>query len=293
MADSELVNLTADTSPSATDIFYGTDSGGTVDKKFNFGDTATYVASTLTGEMVSLVPAGENVDDNVQDAIDTLFTRSAPTTLFDDLRIASQFLDDFRAPNTLATRLGEQMWLGAVVGTGAFAPGGALDNSIISLQGTAVNDAAKITGYMPLIGGPVWSQRWYARGSAATAAHQWTANFGQMEDDATPHGAWFRINNVAAADPLLICVTSAGSTEETTTTGFTVADLVYNEYGIESDGTGVYRFYVNGSLVATHSTIVPGAALMNPSARFLKSVGSGTLRNFDIDYMAMRLELNR
>ena len=96
MADSELVSMTGDPTPVDSDIFYGTDSGGTVDKKFNFGDTATFVESGLDVIAAGVrtapdtgTPGQVSIDVTLSGGIAGGDTLTGGTGAGDDLTLAS------------------------------------------------------------------------------------------------------------------------------------------------------------------------------------------------------------
>jgi len=98
------------------------------------------------------------------------------------------------------------------------------------------------------------------------------------------------IANGTIASPNWQCVTSAGSVRTLTTTSTVVSANTWTKLRIEvnSSGTSV-AFYINGSLVATHTTNIPtfisatNARGFNIKQGILKSIGT-TNRNVFCDY---------
>ena len=99
------------------------------------------------------------------------------------------------------------------------------------------------------------------------------------------------IANGTIASPNWQCVTSAGSVRTLTTTSTVVSANTWTKLRIEvnSSGTSV-AFYINGSLVATHTTNIPtfisatNARGFNIKQGILKSIGT-TNRNVFCDYL--------
>jgi hypothetical protein len=84
-----------------------------------------------------------------------------------------------------------------------------------------------------------------------------------------------------------VCRSHAGTTPEATNTSVAVSDNT--EYNIDIEFyNGEAKFWINGNLVATHSTSVPanGGAMRGPMARIAKSNGT-TAREFFIDAIGL------
>lgn len=75
-------------------------------------------------------------------------------------------------------------------------------------------------------------------------------------------------------------------TNETTTTGLgTLAALTWVELAIEIDGLTAVRFYINGALVATHTTNIPDSGVsLTPTFEIGSPTGT-TSTYLDIDYL--------
>ena len=73
----------------------------------------------------------------------------------------------------------------------------------------------------------------------------------------------------------------------------TVAFDTQRRYRIVSDGAGAVYFYVNSTLVATHTTNLPsGFTITQGGIRLLKEVGTAA-RNASADFLAVRLPQTR
>ena len=59
-----------------------------------------------------------------------------------------------------------------------------------------------------------------------------------------------------AASGVISCISSIGGTDTTTATTTTPVDNTFIVYGIDYDGIGTLKFYLNGTLVATHTSFV-------------------------------------
>ena len=90
-------------------------------------------------------------------------------------------------------------------------------------------------------------------------------------------GAAFRFSTVAG-DTTWQCVTFDAVGETITNSGATVAIDVEAALRIEFESTTAVRFYVNDTLVATHSTTLPGSGGLILGARLKNTDGSGVSR---------------
>tara|TARA_R110000772_G_scaffold20946_4_gene57984 strand:+ start:10386 stop:11024 length:639 start_codon:yes stop_codon:yes gene_type:complete len=82
---------------------------------------------------------------------------------------------------------------------------------------------------------------------------------------------------------LIICKTEASGTETSTTTAVTAVDDTYNKLEISVSGTSVVKFYIDGQLVATHSTNIPTAGI-TPAMGHISGSATGT-RTSQADYI--------
>jgi hypothetical protein len=102
-------------------------------------------------------------------------------------------------------------------------------------------------------------------------------------------GAYFRYTNVGAT-PNWVCVTRSNSTETATTTS-TAAVTTFEIFEVRVNQAGTSAtFYINGALVATHTTNIPTAAnrFTGVGAKIEKSLGV-TARQIRVDYCSMLL----
>lgn len=76
--------------------------------------------------------------------------------------------------------------------------------------------------------------------------------------DTTPRDATDRIGFLLAdGSAALSCVNAKNSTATTTSSIATLADATYVKCGLHWDGKNKVEFFINGSIVATHSTNIP------------------------------------
>lgn len=92
----------------------------------------------------------------------------------------------------------------------------------------------------------------------------------------------FQIND---EDASILCKTEKNGTETSTDSGVDLADDTYVNLAIAVDGSGpVVRFYINGRLVATHTTNIPDDENLTIAAMSLSGSATGT-RATILDYM--------
>lgn len=76
--------------------------------------------------------------------------------------------------------------------------------------------------------------------------------------DTTPRDASDRIGfSLADGSAALSCVSAKNSTATTTSSIATLADATYVKCGFHWDGSSKVEFFINGALVATHSSNIP------------------------------------
>jgi hypothetical protein len=106
-------------------------------------------------------------------------------------------------------------------------------------------------------------------------------------------GAYFRYSDdVNGGD--WECVTVTGSTETLTDSNVAVTANTYNKLRVEVNAAGSEaKFYVDGNLVATHTTNMPGSAdRFGVGVNIRKTVGT-TLRQMRTDYVYHKAEVTR
>lgn len=90
----------------------------------------------------------------------------------------------------------------------------------------------------------------------------------------------FQVNDGSAA---ILCKTEATDTETSTSSGVSMVNDTYIVLAIAVEGTGTVRFYINGQLVATHTTNIPATELA-VAAMSLSGDALGT-RATTLDYI--------
>jgi len=93
-----------------------------------------------------------------------------------------------------------------------------------------------------------------------------------------------------AVNANLQCVTRSSVTAltTTTTTAVTLASATWYDFEIERDSGGTLRFYLNGALVATHSTNTPTGELFL-KAQFRATSTNASARDVDCDLYNLQL----
>jgi hypothetical protein len=119
------------------------------------------------------------------------------------------------------------------------------------------------------------------------------AGFFDLLTDTPAEGAYFRYSdNVNGGD--WECVTVSGSTETLTDSNVAVTVSTFNKLRIEVNGAGTEaKFYIDGSLVATHTTNMPGSGdRFGVGFNVRKTVGT-SLRQSRWDYLYHKAEVTR
>lgn len=91
----------------------------------------------------------------------------------------------------------------------------------------------------------------------------------------------FQVND---GDASVLCKTEKDGTETSTDSGVDLADSTYVVLSIAVEGTGSVKFYINGQLVASHSTNIPDDENLTIGAMSLSGSATGT-RATTIDYI--------
>ena len=82
----------------------------------------------------------------------------------------------------------------------------------------------------------------------------------------------------------ILCITEKDGTETSTDSGIDLVDATYILLAFSVNGTGAVKFYVDGTLVATHGTNIPDDENMTVAAMSLSGSASGT-RVTTLDYI--------
>lgn len=91
----------------------------------------------------------------------------------------------------------------------------------------------------------------------------------------------FQINDGGAS---ILCKTEKDGTETSTDSGVDAADATDVTLGIRIDGTGSVEFFVNGALVATHTTNIPDDENLALAVMELSGDATGT-KSLALDYV--------
>jgi hypothetical protein len=82
----------------------------------------------------------------------------------------------------------------------------------------------------------------------------------------------------------ILCITEKDGTETSTDSGIDLADATYILLAFSVNGTGAVKFYIDGTLVATHGTNIPDDENMTVAAMSLSGNATGT-RVTTLDYI--------
>jgi hypothetical protein len=85
-------------------------------------------------------------------------------------------------------------------------------------------------------------------------------------------------------DASILCKTEKSGTETSTDSGIDMVDATYIVLGFSVNGTGSVQFFINGSIVATHTTNIVDDENLTVAAMSLSGNATGT-RATDLDYI--------
>jgi len=184
---------------------------------------------------------------------------------------------------------------GTGLNTGANILGRGQGNTTFIL-GTTTNGAAGIFTRTPFIlgNGRIVNEYGFQRNAASTPAERYYAIFGFFDVFGAPNqidGAYFLydeggVSSGSTASPNWQCVTSSNNVRTFTTTSVVVVGS-YTKLRIEVNDAGTQvLFYINGTLVATHTTNIPTGTTrsVNWGTVVQKQVGTTSLQTFVVDY---------
>ena len=159
-----------------------------------------------------------------------------------------------------------------------------------SFVGSNNQDAMEFTG-----GAHVFETSITCVSNVSTSAERYILYAGFFDSlTATPgEGAYFRYSDdVNGGD--WECVTVSASTETLTDSNVAVTAGTFNKLRIEVNGAGTEaKFYIDGTLVATHTTNMPGSTdRLGVGVNMRKTVGT-TARTLRNDYIYHKAEVTR
>jgi hypothetical protein len=157
---------------------------------------------------------------------------------------------------------------------------------ILSSETTTDDNGASIQGneiFLPVAGRKIW----FAARMKAVDVTQHEFCIGLTQNFATDPEAMLTASNriVFQSDDgatTLLAKTEVADSETSTTTTYTLANDTYVDLAFVVDGVGKVDFYVNGNLLATHTT-VPATELA-VGAYSLSGVNTGT-KTMTLDYI--------
>lgn len=174
---------------------------------------------------------------------------------------------------------------GATVAIAADTVGGEL---VLTSAATTDNDGASIQGN-EVFAVTAGKSMYFATRLKCSAAAQndicagFTVNFA-TNPEAMLTAADRIVFQVNDGDASILCKTEKNGTETSTDSGIDLADDTYAKLEIAVEGTGAVRFYINDSLVATHSTNIPDDENLTVAAMSLSGDATGT-HTVTLDYV--------
>jgi len=262
-------------------------------------------ATSLTGSLQGTASWATN-------AITASYALSSPggssQTLLEKAAAGYEYYNDFLSTPTTSGTSDGQGYIFFFSGTGASmvsstSPGVRASNQhgfVRPTTGTQTNGYAGLyggsSGNQLLLGGGVMTLAasvLFNTVSDSTNRYRATIGYGnQATSAAEVNGIFFTYDeggtaNGTSASPNWQCVTTANSVRTLTTTSVTVSTTAWHNLKIEvnADGTLV-AFYIDNTLVATHTTNIPSGTsqTVTPRINISKTLGT-TSRFFHMDYL--------
>jgi len=261
--------------------------------------TATQTALNLKEDSAnkqnSLAVDGTGVKFPTVDAVNTL------SMIDRGKRMVSFFTDFLNAANPL-----DGLQVFASGGSITSVSGAAIPNRTNQQGVVAYNTIIAATNYANHVGS-AGTQFWFGNGvwnyessfninnlSTGTERYRWISGYGSATAALSEtDGVFFTYDeggtaNGTAASPNWQCVTVANSVRTLTTTSTAVTAAAWAKLRIEINAAGTQAlFYVNGTLVATHTTNIPlgsNSRFVNPKQGIAKTIGV-TARIVYCDYL--------
>lgn len=195
-----------------------------------------------------------------------------------------RFFDDFNEITLSTLKWSTVKDAGAAA---AIATGTANGELVLTSTATTDNDGASVQGnavWQALSGRTIW---FAARIKVVTAAQQdvfagLTVAFATNPENVltASNRIGFQVND---GDASILCKTENADTETSTDSTVDLADATYINLWIMVTGTSQVKFYINGTLRATHTTNIPTAALA--LALFSLSGEATGTKSMTIDYV--------
>lgn len=257
-----------------------------------------------TAANIPVIPTGEMVETRVQAALETLFMRTSPDRLFDDIAVAYELREDFTGGGVVAAggRAGENGWaipIGAAAAVTSVATTGSTSLATLNftLTSTAVGVYGNINNHvLAFEGSPVFRWMWRISLSALSSGGNEYAVYIGMHNSETAteptDGFYFRYSTAFANWQFIV---ANNGTRTIRDTGIPVAIATQIKLEARCDGSGNVQPYIQGVPAgALVNTNMPGAGRRwGASSIIAKTLGTGgtfILRN---DLFACRVELPR
>lgn len=247
------------------------------------GGTSKYLKQSAVGANVSVgtiaaadLPTGidaTKIADGSVDNTEFQYINSLRSNAQDQID-TKLWWQPFRRSWTLNFFPGNQIPIGfglpGMTATGALSNGSTTDH-----QGTTITTSAAATTGGPRINGSIALFRWgndphYRLGmKTGSAITDMRINFGFYtattldSDGGSINAVTFRYSTTAGDSNWQALTNDGSATPTLTNTGVAVAANTEYEFGIVPSGDGTtVKFYINGALVATHTTKVPAASTL-------------------------------
>jgi hypothetical protein len=253
-----------------------------------FGGGALVAASD-----VSVLPAGEIIDTDAQAVFQALDRRLSKVNLIDDLQVAMTLVDDFMGNTAKTGTIGQLGWALTLGATGTAAVGVIVNEPGLFLIGTGTSTSGWqgiSLGNNNLRGAPTLLCEWRLRANpndGSNAASYWFGLHNNLAAAEPTTGIYFRCTAADGASWRAVCANAGARTVVDTAVP---VDSIFHRFRMTSDGSGIARFYIDGNLVATIVTNLPGpTGRHSPCATIRKTAGTAE-RKAAIDYFALRYE---
>ena len=282
--------------------------------------SSLFQTSGLTAADVTVDPAGEIVDDNVQLVLEALDQRLGRARLINDQAVAMTIVDDFMGSSVTGSRVGPVGWTVGNTGTnGAVAvPQIMICPGVVNIGTNAVAGGWQNIhlGSNILLGSPVLVGEWRFRLAALNAlgSDECSVYVGLHDNvsgaDPTKleptNGFYFQYSpadpdigaNYVPGNWWAVCANTQTVNGVTTThrtkvdCGVAAETTSFHRFRITSDGGGNALFSIDGVQIPDVISLNLPSGLYAPTAAITKTTGAAG-RSLSLDYFALRYEQAR
>jgi hypothetical protein len=284
----------ASTSPAAA---LGANAAPQTDVNLGRAPLAVAQAAGIAAADVSVTPAGEIIDTDVQAALEDLDRRLGKVRAIDDLQVAMTLIDDFMGSSAATGTIGELGWARGFGATGTAQVGVQLAGPGVFAIGTGTSATGWQNlnlGNRALVGGPAFMSEWRIRLPAVSSSAQAFSVWFGLNDDLLGNepGTGFYFRYTPGDGPNWQGACALNGSRTVLNLGVP-ADTNFHRFRMTCDGAGVVRFYIDSVLRGTITTNAPTISGGHaPSLSLRKSTGT-TSRSVFVDYFALRYEFAR